>query len=149
MRPIFSNLISIIFIGVLYASSLVVSPLALASPLECGKVEIKKTVNKDVQTFHERACTNKERTILISENCKTKQCKALSFDPLLVSKKDLAGQSGKPGFKICRKLSGSPSLIEFKIKKKWYALDECRFAPDNSFANTSELLEIFYNSRQK
>lgn len=140
MPPILSSLMTLI---------VVTSPIAFANQLECGRIEIKKTLNKDIQTVRAQACTNKDRTLLISENCRNRKCEALSFDPLLISKKDLASQLGKPGFKLCRKLSGEPSLIEFKIKNKWYALDECRFAADNSFVNTGELLETFYKSSRK
>ncbi|AFY00794.1 hypothetical protein Bdt_1094 [Bdellovibrio bacteriovorus str. Tiberius] len=47
--------------------------------------------------------------------------------------------TGKPSFKLCRKLGGKPELLDFQAATKTYKLDRCLFK-DASFVDTDTLL---------
>ncbi|OFZ16221.1 MAG: hypothetical protein A2Z20_00100 [Bdellovibrionales bacterium RBG_16_40_8] len=86
-------------------------------------------------------CYNENKTKLLSKSCYQPKCKALN-----VIKKykftELFSQVGKPGFKLCRELKGTPQIIEFYVDKKPYKLDRCLFS-DGSFVDTDHLLSQY------
>jgi hypothetical protein len=110
-----------------------------AHALDCinGHIRIRTLGNLKVEQA--RYCYDKKRVELISPNCLDFHCKAFQ-NKKMYDLNDLHSNYGKPGFKLCRILSGEPALVEFEEANRWYKSDRCLFREDNSFVDTGTLL---------
>lgn len=83
-------------------------------------------------------CYNAERLEILSYSCTQKEdCQALKYKS--VDPATLLGETGSPGFKLCRDIYyGSPKVIEFKADKRWISVSICQFS-DGEFIDLPTL----------
>ncbi len=77
-------------------------------------------------------------TIIHSPNCENSSC-VTEDENFVFNMNDLLSSVGKPGFELCRKLNGTPQIIEFQVDRIWYRLDRCSF-DEKGFIDTDSLL---------
>ena len=105
-----------------------------------GNIKLKKFGK--IEMFKAKYCTNENATVLISHSCASKKCDALKIEKP-IDENSLFSEVGKPGFKLCRELKGSPQIVEFNVGRRWFKLDRCLFESDMSFVDTGTLLEHY------
>ena len=104
------------------------------------------------ETVHETGsfCLETEGHYLVSENCKGgKKCAAKKIPKVIPSTRDLIGQVGSPGHRLCHLWGGRPQIIQYKLRVKtvgktegeWVDTSRCLFAQDQSFV---EIDYLFY-----
>lgn len=74
---------------------------------------------------------------LISKKCYKKKCTNIHRFPTSIEIKNFFAPVGSPGFKLCKKLQGSPQIMEYWTGKKWVLTSRCIFSKD-------EYVEIDY-----
>lgn len=114
---------------------------AWADDLICSKGNIIYTEYQEDKIIKSEFCYNDEKTILLSKKCKDHKCDAFKNQNTFPIDEFL-GETGKPGFKLCRKLGGKPQIIKFSVKKDLFKLDRCIFN-DGEYADTGYLLEHY------
>ena len=84
-----------------------------------------------------------KRSYFVSKKCE-KECEALQKKDLLIDFSDLFSQFGKPGFKLCQLLGGTPQLVILTLKDNPIEnkTDQCVFK-DQSSVSTDYLMEIY------
>ncbi len=102
-----------------------------------GKISVVEFGNET--TSDSQYCYNSDKTALISKDCAGGSCPAVQLKKIY-SASELLSPSGKPGFKLCRELGGSPQIISFLASGKFYKLDRCVFK-EGSFVDTDTLLQ--------
>ena len=112
-----------------------------AKDLICSQGKIEQTTFGKTTSETSNYCYNETKNQLISKDCYLTHCeKKLSNKKYKM--KDLYSDIGKPGFKLCRELSGTPQIINFFVDKKSYQLDRCLFKNEN-YIDTDYLLSLF------
>lgn len=86
-------------------------------------------------------CYRPEPNQLLSKNCHSGKCELIDRIRKADDKvfREEVSPVGNPEFRLCRKLGGTPRVLEFRAEGKWKSFNECRFAGDNSFANVDFL----------
>lgn len=73
-----------------------------------------------------------------------KECLINMPGPFLMHLKEVQGEKGSVGFKICEKLKGTPQFIEFWDSEKWNKTSRCLFE-DGSYMDIPALsLKVKY-----
>jgi len=114
--------------------------------LECVQGKIRATTLGKIAIENVEYCYNKDRSSIISANCKSGQCQAL-FGTSDLTMRELMSAYGTPGFKLCRSMGAQPQLIEFESQGEWFKLDRCIFPKDNSFIDTGSLFKKYFGNK--
>lgn len=104
----------------------------------CYQSDIRYYENEKINISKVRFCTNDTKDVLLSKECNDESCLAFKSEQHF-SRNDLKMNVGNPGFQFCEKLHGKARIVEFRVKRDWYKLDQCVF-PDGSFVNTDYLM---------
>ncbi|MNT64188.1 hypothetical protein D3C72_2020620 [compost metagenome] len=124
-------------------SSLFISlSLQAANPLTCQQGPVRVHEFGKIREFNLRYCSNKNFTVLTSPECQNgpeRKCTALAYHPPIAFK-EIYRPSGTPAFHLCRRLGGSPELLEIAVNKTWQPLDRCIF-PNGSFVDGGTLVQ--------
>lgn len=126
---------------VLISFSLVAQP-----DLKCEGGEIRYLLDGKMEFEKSTYCYNADKTVLLSYECVEKKC-AKSFIKSDISKSELSSVIGAPGFSLCRKLSGTPQIIEFRAEGKWWELDRCVFQKQ-LYLDSAYLFRSFFDSKK-
>lgn len=108
----------------------------------CVKGEIRSVEFGETNVAREAYCYDDTHVLFVSEACQKKTCLAetLLTQKLPVPLSELGGAVGTPQSALCRRMSGTMTIVEFKAGEAWVKSDLCRFA-DGSFLNGDLLMK--------
>ncbi|MGE3609788.1 MAG: hypothetical protein AB7I27_09410 [Bacteriovoracaceae bacterium] len=111
--------------------------------LECtDKGQIRYYVKRKEILEKASYCTDVKRIILVSKECYQSKCYN-KFKNVEVDLNDaLESPIGNPSFELCRRLDGSPQIIEFKMQGQWFSLDRCLFDEGQWFVDAGYLFKL-------
>ncbi|MBL6988431.1 MAG: hypothetical protein ISR65_01560 [Bacteriovoracaceae bacterium] len=103
----------------------------VAAVPSCINSKIRYINSSRYKTERSTLCFIKEQAVnkkyFVSRNCVNKNCKVLNNFDKSIYIKDLFFPLGAPGHKLCRKLSGTPQIIQYWFKGQWIDSERCIF----------------------
>lgn len=117
-----------------------------ASDVHCAKKDFSIIENGSVISEAQEICfiTFDSNEFYVSESCANGNCMAIKKQLGHFRFRDFLSPYGKPGFHLCKRLGGFPTLINLTQGDELIRTDKCRFK-DGSFVATDYLIELYLN----